>query len=95
METSKTTGEIPVVFRLVDEDGNEMPKPLKKEKIQNYYKLQFDRIGKSGKFKLFILIDDLGNVVPESEQFFELNVVQHSKTGCLPCMSASVASGDH
>jgi len=95
METSKTTGEIPVVFRLVDDRDVEITKPAKKEKFPGYYQLHFKPIRRPGKYRLFILIDDLGNVVPESEQYFNLNVVSHSKEHCLPCWSASEASGKH
>jgi hypothetical protein len=93
METSKTTGEIPVVFRLYDEGDIEVATPEKKDKSQNYYQLHFKQIRRPGKYRLFISIDDLGNVVPESKQSFLLNVIPHLKTNCVPCLSASLDAG--
>jgi hypothetical protein len=92
MESSKTIGEIPVIFRLVDEGDVEIATP-KKEKSPGFYQLHFKRIRRPGKYRLFILIDDIGNVVPESEQYFNLNVVPHSTDYCLPCLSASLDAG--
>ena len=93
MKSSKVTAEVNVVFILRDARGEEVVRPVETTKICGFYQLRFDRIVKAGDYSIHVFIDDAGEVVPESEQFFKLKVVAHSLTECVPCISSSMYAG--
>ncbi len=60
----KNTGEIPVVFRLIDENGSYITKPISKiNKVGNCYSFLFNSVSSVGTFDLEVSIQDGDNIV--------------------------------
>jgi hypothetical protein len=60
----KNTGEIPVVFRLIDKNGSDITKPISKmNKVGNCYSFLFNSVPSVGTFDLEVSIQDGDNIV--------------------------------
>ena len=65
----KNTGEIPVIFRLIDENGDDVTDPISKnDKVGNCYYFFFDSVASVGEFDLEISIKDGDNIVRANDE---------------------------
>jgi hypothetical protein len=65
----KNTGEIPVVFRLIDNNGDDITEPISKmKKVGNCYHFIFDSVSSVGVFDLEVSIKDGDNIVRANDE---------------------------
>jgi hypothetical protein len=86
----KVRNDVQPNFRLIDEEGNIIAKPMTEIEISsNCYQFCFDPIPHIGNFYLEILIEDEGSIV-RAEQPVLMTVMEHNSTECFPCLNNSI-----